>query len=194
MDSRLARRIVGRDLTESARLQSRLRDCCLEAIADAAILLAEALAAGNKVMFCGNGGSAADADHFAAELVGRFYRLRRPVPALSLSNSPAVLTALMNDGLGPQLFSRQVEAHGRPGDVLVGITTSGRSANVVRAARAAKRLGLGVVSMTGAFSGLLAPLSDVVIAVPSSLTPRVQEAHGLIGHAICHAVEEMLFA
>jgi D-sedoheptulose 7-phosphate isomerase len=143
-------------------------------------------------MFCGNGGSAADAQHFAAELVGKFYRKRRALAALSLTTDTSILSSIGNDVSFRSVFARQVEAIGRRGDVLVCISTSGKSPNVVEAARAAHRMGIKVVALLGAYTKVLGRLSDVVISVPSRDTARIQEMHALIGHTVCQIVEAEL--
>jgi D-sedoheptulose 7-phosphate isomerase len=148
------------------------------------------LRAGQKILFFGNGGSAADAQHLAAELVGRFLRERRALPALALTTNTSVLTAVGNDYSYEKIFARQVEAFGAPGDVAVGISTSGKSANVIEAIRAAKKMGVVTAGMTGADGGELAEVADYCMRVPSGRTPRIQEAHILIGHILCEIVEE----
>ena len=155
--------------------------------------LAERLRAGGKVLACGNGGSAADAQHFAAELVNRFQRERRPYAALALTTDTSVLTSIGNDYDFSQVFSKQVEALGRPGDVLLAISTSGNAANACRAAEAAKAAGLWTVALCGGKGGALAGLADEVLCVASSgVTARIQEGHAMIIHALCQLVEEML--
>lgn len=149
---------------------------------------------GGKAIFCGNGGSAADAQHLAAEFLGRYLLERRPLPALALHANTSALTAIANDYGYEQVFSRQLEALARPGDVLVGLSTSGNSASVVEALQVARRLGLTSIALTGAGGGRLAPLADILLAVPSTETPRIQENHILIGHCLCQAVEQALVA
>jgi len=161
-------------------------------IAHAARVLCQSLASGGQLLFCGNGGSAADAQHLAAELTGRFLKERRAFPAIALHANTSALTALGNDLGFEAVFSRQVEAHGRPGDVLVAISTSGRSPNVLRAAETARRLGLAVVGLSGGNGDPLAAACDVCVTVPSANTARVQEAHILVGHIICGLVEDVL--
>jgi D-sedoheptulose 7-phosphate isomerase len=158
----------------------------------AAATLVEAVAAGGKVMFCGNGGSAADSQHLAAELTGRYLRDRPPVAAVALSTDTSALTAIGNDYGYQHVFERQVRALGRAGDVLVGISTSGNSPNVLLAAEAAKALGIVVVAMTGAGGGKLAAMADVALKVPSGVTNRIQEMHIAIGHLLCGFVEDSL--
>ena len=152
-------------------------------------LVVDALAGGGKVLVFGNGGSAADAQHMAAELVGRFERNRPGLPAIALTANSSIVTALGNDFGQAEIFARQVEALGRPGDVAVAISTSGNSPNVVEGARRAKALGLRVVALTGAGGGELGPLADACIAVPSPSVARIQEAHAVVIHLICAAVD-----
>jgi D-sedoheptulose 7-phosphate isomerase len=158
----------------------------------AAAALVAALGAGSKVLVCGNGGSAADSQHFAAELVGRFARERRAWPALALSTDTSVLTALGNDYGFDGVFARQVEAHGEAGDVLVGISTSGDSANVIRAMEAARARGLVTIGLTGRDGGALGRLADHHLNVPSSSTARIQEVHIALLHVLCELVEREL--
>lgn len=157
---------------------------------EAAALLIETLLSGNKILVCGNGGSAADAQHFACEIVGRFLaKDRRALPVLALTTDPSVMTALSNDFGYENVFARQVEAHGAPGDLLLGITTSGRSANVVAALRAARARGMRTIGLLGENGADAAPLSTVAVTVPSSSTPRIQETHILLIHAWCDAID-----
>jgi phosphoheptose isomerase len=180
-------------LHEAAAAHEATAGDCLEAIVAAANLLRRVLAAGGQVLVFGNGGSAADAQHFAAELVGRYEagRERRARPALALSSDPSVVTALGNDLGFEQVFARQIEAFGRPGDVALGITTSGTSANVLAAMRTARDRGLRVVALTGRCAGVAMP-ADVQVAVPDDRTPRVQEVHTTLLHILCELVEEGL--
>jgi len=152
------------------------------------------LRAGGRVLLCGNGGSATDAQHIAAELVGRFGKNRPALDAEALTVNTASLTAIGNDFGFDQVFSRQVEAKGRKGDVLVGITTSGNSPNVIRAMEKGKEKGLTLIGLTGANrEAAIVKAADVVVAVPSAVTPRIQEAHILIGHMWCEHIERSLF-
>ncbi|HRK22301.1 MAG TPA: SIS domain-containing protein [Fimbriimonadaceae bacterium] len=162
--------------------------------AEAAILkAAEAIAAcirsGKKVLFCGNGGSAADAQHLAAEFVGRFQLERRGLPALALHTDTSTLTSVANDYGFAEVYARQVDAHGRAGDVLVAISTSGNSESILRAATRAREADLTVVAMTGSRGGKLKDLAAVWIAAPSDVTTRIQECHILIGHFLCEWAE-----
>lgn len=149
-----------------------------------------ALQRGNKVLFCGNGGSAADSQHLAAEFVGRFQKERRGLPALALTVDTSILTAVGNDYGYDKVFVRQVEALGKPGDVLVGISTSGNSGNVVEAIKLAKSQGIYCVGFTAYGGGQMAELCDECLAVPSKVTARAQEVHILMGHILCELVDE----
>lgn len=155
--------------------------------------MAKAIGAGRKILLCGNGGSAADAQHFAAELVGRYEagRDRRAWPVLALSADTSVMTALANDLGFAQVFARQVEAHGQPGDVALGITTSGRSPNVLAALETARARGLKTIALTGR-GGDAGTFADVHIAVPEDRTPRIQEVHATVLHVLCELIEDGL--
>ena len=155
--------------------------------------LAAPLRAGGKVLFCGNGGSAADATHLAAELLGRFQLDRAPLPALALTDSVSSITAIGNDYGYDQTFARQLRGLARPGDVLVALSTSGASANVVEAVRAAAEMDVRTVSFTGADGGELASLAELAIRIPSESTARIQEGYMLLCHAACELVERALF-
>jgi D-sedoheptulose 7-phosphate isomerase len=152
------------------------------------------LKSGGKILVFGNGGSAADAQHLAAELVGRYLVDRRALPAIALTTDPSIITAVGNDLGYEAIFRRQVEAHGRPGDVVIGISTSGRSKNVVAALEWAKANGLVTVGLTGGGGGSLPGLVHHLIDVPSAETPRIQEVHGMVVHLLCEIVEEELVA
>lgn len=154
--------------------------------------MALALAGGGRVLSFGNGGSAADAQHLAAELVGRYLRDRRAVSAIALTTDGSSLTAIANDLGYDRAFSRQVEAHGRPGDIAFGISTSGTSRNVVEAMRLARSSGLVTVGLTGRGGGAVAEHADFLIDVPSTSTPRIQEVHAMVVHFVCEIVEDAL--
>ncbi|BCO27353.1 phosphoheptose isomerase 1 [Rhodoferax lithotrophicus] len=162
------------------------------AIEDAGQRIADCLLRGNKVMLCGNGGSAADAQHIAAELVGRFLTERKGLPAMALTTDTSILTAVANDYGYTEIFSRQVQAHARPGDVLIGISTSGNSANVLTAMDAAKFLGCITIGLLGREGGQLSSLVDHAITVPAPQTAAIQECHILIGHLWCAMVDAAL--
>ena len=159
-------------------------------IAEIAELICGCLAAGRKVLVCGNGGSAADSQHFAAELVGRFVTERRALPAIALSTDTSALTSIGNDYGFEHVFARQVEALGQAGDVLVAISTSGNSPNVAAAARAARARSMAVIGFTGAKDGLLGQISDLCFEAPSQETARIQEAHIFAIHCICAIVDQ----
>jgi D-sedoheptulose 7-phosphate isomerase len=158
----------------------------------AADMLSAALRSGGKLMFCGNGGSAADSQHLASEFTGRFIDDRRPLAALALSTDSSALTCIANDYAFDQVFERQLRGLGRAGDVLVAISTSGNSANVLRATHAAREIGVHVVGLLGRDGGKLKALCDVALVVPSDTTARIQEAHIFIGHTLCGLVERSL--
>lgn len=154
--------------------------------------MTRALRAGRKLIFFGNGGSAADAQHMAAELVGRFLRERRALPALALTTNSSTLTAIGNDYSYERVFARQVEAFGVAGDIAIGISTSGKSPNVIQGIRTAKNIGMVTAGMTGRCGRELADVADHCLRVPSESTPRIQEAHTLIGHILCQIIDESL--
>ena len=162
------------------------------AIEAAAGLCAGSLRAGGKILFCGNGGSAADAQHLAAELTGRFEANRRAIAAIALTTDTSALTAIANDFGYERVFARQVEALGKPGDVLYAISTSGNSPNVTAAIEAAKKLGMKVIGVTGESGGKMREMSDVLLNVPAAKAARVQEMHIAVGHMICGIVENAL--
>jgi len=165
----------------------------LETLAEVGKKMVSALAARRKLFFFGNGGSAADAQHLAAELVGRFSRERRALAAIALTTNTSSLTSVANDYSYEKVFARQIEALGAPGDVAVGISTSGKSPNVVSAIRAAKTMGLVTVAMTGQNGAELAAAADYCLRIPSDQTPRIQEEHILIGHILCEMIEKEFF-
>lgn len=174
---------------ETSRLLSELAESEIQKIVQAGLLITEAFRAGGKVLACGNGGSAADAQHFVAEFVGRFGGQRPSLPAMTLSVDPSVVTALGNDYGFESVFARQIEGLGRPGDILVAISTSGKSANILAAIDAAKQKKLKVVALVGENVDEKIKNCDLYFSVPSSITPRVQEAHMVILHSICEYVE-----
>jgi phosphoheptose isomerase len=168
----------------------------LPAILKGAQLLADRLKAGHKVLACGNGGSAADAQHFAAELTGRYERERKPLAGIALTTDTSALTAIANDYSFQEVFSKQVLALGRQGDVLIGISTSGNSGNVLKAMEAAHGLGMTVLAMTGKDGGAMAKAlqgDDVELRAASKVTARIQETHILLLHCLCDAIDEILF-
>lgn len=190
-DAATADRILRTNLERSLEVHTRLAVECLPSLAMAAEALVSAYRNGHKAVFFGNGGSAADAQHLAAEFLGRYLREREPMAALALSANSSSVTAIGNDYGYEQVFARQLQALASAGDVAVAISTSGNSPNVIEAVMTARRLGLFTVGLTGASGGRLRDLVDILIAVPSDETPRIQECHILIGHALCDAVEQL---
>lgn len=181
---------------ESAELKLQSANALTQPISQAIDLMFSALANGNKILACGNGGSAADCQHFAAELVGRFERERNPLPALALTTDSSIMTAVGNDYSYRDIFSKQVQAFGQPGDVLLAITTSGNSANVLAAAEAALEREMRVVALTGKDGGALGRMltdADVHINVPHTRTARIQEVHLVTIHCICDGIDVALF-
>jgi D-sedoheptulose 7-phosphate isomerase len=177
-----------------ATKQSLLKDVeLISLVAKVSEVMVGALKEGHKVLLFGNGGSAADSQHIAAELVGRFAFDRPPLPALALSVNTSCVTAIGNDYGYDQVFSRQLEALAHAGDVAIGITTSGNSPNVIRAIETAKKMGLHTVGLTGSKGGKLRDAADMCICVPSNETPRIQECHILVGHIISELVEQEIF-
>ena len=162
-------------------------------IEDCVTVIVNAFSAGNKVLFCGNGGSAADAQHLAAEFSGRFYIDREALPAEALHCNTSYLTAVGNDYSYDVIFSRLIKGIGKKGDILVGLSTSGNSANIVNALETAKEKGMITIGFTGFTGGRMKEISDYLINVPSTDTPRIQESHILVGHIICQLVEEKIF-
>ncbi len=187
-------RALKRIVEDSIRAHEKLLSESLVGLAEIAEVLANALRSGHKVLFCGNGGSAADAQHVAAELVGRFAIEREPYPALALTTDTSILTAVGNDWDFKDVFARQVRAHARPGDIVVGISTSGRSPNVVRALEAAREKGALGIAFTGRNGGPIAKAAKLSFKAPEASTPRVQELHILAWHGICEIVEASLVA
>jgi len=165
----------------------------LQKIEHGAQMLANTFRKGGKALFCGNGGSAADAQHIAAELSGRFYTDRAPLYAEALHVNSSYVTAVANDYGYDAVFARMVQAAGRPEDVLVALSTSGNSPNILKAIKTAKEKGMVIIGLTGESGGKMATLCDVLLNVPSADTPRIQEAHILIGHILCQWVEEAIF-
>jgi len=186
-------------------VKARIRDCAsliesllqssdyLSAVVEVAEAMTKCLRSGNKILFFGNGGSAADAQHLAAELSGRFLKERKSLSALALTTNTSVLTAIGNDYAFDEVFSRQIQGIGNPNDLAFAITTSGNSPNVLKAVSAAREIGLLTVGLTGRTGGKLAIAVDRCIKIPSNQTPRIQEAHILTGHTLCELIEEVVF-
>jgi len=162
-------------------------------VANAALRMAVTLARGNKLLFCGNGGSAADAQHLAAEFVNRFIMDRRPLSAIALSTDSSILTAIGNDFGFDLVFSKQVQALGNPGDMLIALSTSGNSKNVLKAVETARGRGLAILGLTGETGGSMAGLCDLLIAVDNTHTPLIQEIHIAVGHLLCGLTDYYLF-
>jgi D-sedoheptulose 7-phosphate isomerase len=187
---------VNAQFAESANLKLAAAEPLAEPVARAGALLAEALRSGGKALACGNGGSAADAQHFAAELVNRFEMERPPLAAVALSTDTSTLTSIANDYAYEQVFAKQVRAIGRRGDVLLAISTSGNSPNVVEAVKVAHELGVRVIALTGNGGGKLAGMvgdADVHVCVPHKKTARIQEVHLLVLHCLCDGIDFQLF-
>ena len=181
---------LARSLEEHVKAIQALIDSRLPEIEAAGSLIWRALESGNKILLCGNGGSAADAQHIAAELVGRYEQQRRAFPAISLTTDTSALTALSNDYGYDEVFARQVTALAVSGDVLIAISTSGKSPNVIKAAEQARQLGCRTIALTGCSGEPLAAHCDLAVVVPSDRTSRVQEAHITIGHLWCEMVDQ----
>lgn len=169
-------------------------DKILQKVQDCVNIIVSAFEKGNKVLFCGNGGSASDAQHLAAELTGRFYTDRDALPAEALHCNTSYITAVANDYSYDVIYSRLIKGIGNEGDILVGLSTSGNSKNIVKAFETAKEKGMITIAFTGATGGKLKNLSDYLINIPSTDTPRIQESHITLGHIICQLVEEIYFA
>jgi len=185
---------VAAELRQSADVVAKASEQLVPAVAEAAEMIAVAVARGGKLLVAGNGGSAADAQHMAAELVGRFRREREPAAGIALADNPSTVTAIANDYGFSEVFARQVKALGQPGDVLLAISTSGNSANVVAAAQAAATRDIGVIGLIGGDGGQLAAGCDLAIVVDSTETARIQEAHIAVIHALCEVADASLAA
>ncbi|OGR23112.1 MAG: phosphoheptose isomerase [Deltaproteobacteria bacterium RIFOXYD2_FULL_66_9] len=183
---------VARSLKEGSELRLKMAETMSAEIATAATAIAKAFKAGRKLLLFGNGGSAADAQHIAAEFMNRFLIERPPLPAIALTTDTSVLTSIANDYAFDEIFSKQVKALGKKGDVALGITTSGSSPNVLKALRAAKKLGMTTIALTGE-GGKAASLADIALQIPSRSTPRIQEAHIAVGHILCELTDTILF-
>jgi D-sedoheptulose 7-phosphate isomerase len=186
---------VKREIESSVATKVRLLEDIelLKIVGTVADTIIDCYRRGGKTLLAGNGGSAADAQHIAGEFVSRFYFDRPGLPSIALSSDPSIVTAIGNDYGYENLFARQVQAHGKAGDVFIGISTSGSSPNVLRAIETAKKIGMTTVALTSTRGADMARVCDFAIQVPSQITPKIQECHITIGHAICAAVEEALF-
>ena len=185
-------RLVSERLRESIEVKEATleNEGLLELIHEVALACIRTLESGGKLILFGNGGSAADAQHLAAELIGRYLRERRALPAIALTTNTSCLTAIGNDYSYEEVFSRQIEAIGCKGDLAIGISTSGNSQNVIRALLVAKKKGLVTVGMTGSSGGKLRDATDYCLCIPSEHTPRIQEVHIAVGHILCEIIEE----
>ena len=187
-----ARNSIKASLLETARLLAELPPAQIEAIEHAAALMTESVRQGHKIIWFGNGGSATQGQHMAAEFVGRFRKERRPLPSISLTENMASITAIGNDYAFDQIFSRQLEGLAQPGDIAVGLSTSGNSRNVLEGLRKAQALHLKTLGLSGGAGGQMASLCTLCICVPSTVTARIQEVHLAIGHILCGLVEDGL--
>lgn len=183
-------KLIRRRIEASVRVKQKFSMRLMRDIAIAAETIAEAYRAGGRLILLGNGGSAADAQHIACEMVGRFLTERKPLDAVALGANVPALTAIANDYGYARAFERQLEAAARPCDAVIGISTSGDSQNIVRALKRAKKIGCATIAMTGRTGGKLKGAADILLNVPSTDTPRIQESHILIGHIICELVEK----
>ncbi len=180
---------------ESIAVKQEAEKILPTAVARGVVAMTECLRAGGKIMACGNGGSAADAQHFAAELIGRFERERAELAAIALTTDTSILTAIANDYSYDEIFSKQVRGLGKPGDILLGISTSGNSKNVVKAIEAAKKLGIKVIALTGNGGGRITDLldqEDIHLCAPSNRTARIQETHLVLLHGLCDGVDHLM--
>ena len=186
------KQVIAEQLRETGRLHAELPQQQIDRIAELGALMAEAINAGRKILWFGNGGSATQSQHMAAEFVGRFRAERRALPSIALADNAATLTAIGNDYAFDRIFSRQLEGLAQPGDVAVGLSTSGTSRNVLEALRVARSLGVRPAGLTGGSGGRMPELCEVCICVPSMMTARIQEVHLTIGHILCGLVEDAL--
>jgi D-sedoheptulose 7-phosphate isomerase len=182
--------IIKSELNSHLDTINDVRNCMLEDIQDASNLCVKILKNGKKIILCGNGGSAADAQHIAAELTGRYKKERRGLPCIALTTDTSALTAIGNDYGYDKVFSRQVEAIASKGDLLIGISTSGNSQNIINAFKSAKSIGCNILGFSGCKGGAMNSFCDINLIVPSNNTPRIQEMHILLGHIICQIIDE----
>jgi D-sedoheptulose 7-phosphate isomerase len=185
--------IIQKRFGETERIKKRFLDENLSRLVTIVKLTADALENGNKILLFGNGGSAAEAQHLAAEFVNRFIMERPPLPAIALCTDSSIVTSIGNDYSFAEIFSKQITALGREGDVAVGISTSGNSTNVIRAIEAANEMGMETIALTGNDGGDLAKVANYSLTVPSSSTPCIQEVHMAVGHILCEMVEAQIF-
>ena len=184
---------IKNQIEDSINVKEKVIDKCVDAINDVAEVIIKAYNNGKKVLWCGNGGSAADAQHLSCELVSKFYMDRKALRSIALTTNTSIMSAISNDLSYEDVFKRQVEALADKGDVLIGITTSGTSKNVINALKYANEKGVATIAFTGEFVDEIKDCSDYLISVPSNSTPNIQESHIMIGHIICYLVEKTLF-
>ena len=185
--------IITKRFKESGEVKARFLKDNLSKMLEVIKLVSQSFEGGSKLLLFGNGGSAADAQHIAAEFVNRYIIERPPLPAIALTTDTSILTSVSNDSSFNEIFSKQIKALGKEGDVAVGISTGGNSQNMVKAFEVAKEMGIKTVALTGNDGGTMAKIADVSLVVPSGSTPRIQETHILIGHILCEMVEHQLF-
>lgn len=188
--------LIRRNISDSITVKQELlqNDAIMVDITKVADLIVEAFNNGNKLLFCGNGGSAADAQHLAAEFSGRYYLNRPPLHAEALHTDTSFMTAVSNDFSFDEVYARLIQGIGKQGDILIGMSTSGNSKNVIKALEEAKKKNLITIGFTGKANGNMKPYCDYLINIPSDDTPRIQECHLMLGHAICELVEKELFS
>ncbi len=185
--------IILKRFKESSEVKTRFLKENLAKLLDVIRLISQTFEGGNKLFFFGNGGSAADAQHMAAEFVNRYIMNRPPLPAIALTTDTSILTSVSNDFTFSEIFAKQLRALGKERDVAIGITTTGNSPNIIKAFEVAKEMGMKTVAFTGNDGGAIGKMADFPLVVPSTSTPRIQEAHILIGHILCEMVEHSLF-
>jgi len=185
--------IIPKRFKESTEVKNRFLKENLPKLLEVIKLISQTFEAGNKLLLFGNGGSAADAQHLAAEFVNRYIIDRPPLPAIALTTDTSILTSISNDIAFNEVFAKQLRALGKEGDVAVGLSTSGNSSSVIRGFEVAKEMGIKTVALTGNDGGVLVKVADIALIVSSTSTPRIQEAHILIGHILCEMVEHQLF-
>ena len=185
--------IILKRFKESSEVKTRFLKENLSRLLEAVNLVSHAFEAGNKLFFFGNGGSAADAQHLAAEFVNRYIMDRPPLPAIALTTDTSILTSISNDFTFAEVFMKQLRALGKDGDVAIGLSTTGASPNVIKAFEVGKEMGMKTIAFTGNDGGILAKIADIPLVVPSTSTPRIQETHILIGHILCEMVEHQIF-
>jgi D-sedoheptulose 7-phosphate isomerase len=185
--------IIQKRFKECGEVRARFLKENLPKFLETINLISQAFERGNKLLLFGNGGSAADAQHIAAEFVNRYIIDRPPLPAIALTTDTSILTSVSNDLAFQEIFSKQVKALGKDGDIAIGLSTSGNSSNVIKAFEVAREMGIKTVALVGNDGGMLAKIADIAMIVPSSSTPRIQETHILVAHILCEMVEHQLF-